>query len=302
MKPGSAAPLLAIALLACSPKRVEPDVAKVTAMSVAELQKVVARGPFPYDACQEAWFYAVVDTKKSAEQLDKLVAQDSACASAIARVRLLQLARADTLSWAAETRAPDAATRKELARFAATTKWEPGTSAVADLVNDADEGVRLEAVKAVRALRSSIAVGELEKSLASKPPRAAAERALLCTVLTEFNIDVPPSACRGLEPVPLPSLADPPGRPPPNLCRTLITNLASPDPLTQARAVLELAGPWVQQRLGCEVPSTPLLGLAQTGAPEPRAAAAMLLLWMNHPPDMRRMPGWPKSVVSPEAR
>lgn len=294
--------VLLCSLLACAPKRVEPAVVAATAMTVQELQKAVARGPFPYDACQEAWFMAVADTKKAAEQLDKLVAQDSACASATARVRLLQLARADTLSWAAETRANDAATRRELARFASTSKWEPGTSAVADLVMDPDESVRLEAVKAVRALRQSIAVGQLERSLLLKPPRNATERALLCTVLTEFNIDVPPAACRGLEPVPVPSPPDPPGKPPPNLCRTLITTLASPDPLTQARALLELAGPWVQVRDGCSVPNAPLLALVQTGAPEVRAAAAMLLLWMHHPPDMRRTPGWGKTVISPETR
>lgn len=286
--------------LACAPKNIPPPAA--TAMTVVELQQAVARGPFPYDACQEAWFYAVADTKKAAARLDTLVAQDSSCASAIAKVRLIQLARSDTLSWAAESRASDVATRLELCRFAATSKWEPGTSAVADLVLDPDEGVRIAAVKAVRALRQTIAVGPLERSLAMKPPRKDEERAQLCTTLTEFNIDVPPAACRGLEPVEPPSPPDVPGKPPPNLCRTLITSLASPDFGTQSRALLELAAPWVQFRNGCSVPNDLLLRLVQQGAPEVRATAAMLLLWMHHPPDMRRTPGWGKLVISPEAR
>jgi hypothetical protein len=288
------------ALSACVPKTVPPP--PVTAMTVVELQQVVARGPFPDDACQEAWFLAVADTKKAATRLDVLTQQDSACASSTAKVRLVQLARADTLSWAAESRAPDVATRLELARFAATSKWEPGTSAVADLVLDPDENVRVLAVTAVRALRQTIAVGPLERSLANKPPRGDEERALLCTTLHEFNIDVAPAACRGVEPVPALEPPEGPGRPPPNHCRTQVNALTSPDSLTQARALLELAAPWVKVRLGCSVPNDTLLRLVQHGAPEVRSTAAMLLLWMNHPPDMRRTPKWGATVIAPEAR
>lgn len=282
-----------------------PQPAKVvafapTAMSVADLQLAVARGPFPDDVCQAAWFYAVADTRKASEVLDVLVRQPSACAEAMARVRLVQLARADTLSWATESRAEDVATRLELARFAATSKWEPGTSAVADLVNDADAAVRQAAVTAIRALRQSIAVGQLEKSLLQKPPRAAEERAALCTALTEFNIDVPPAACRGLQPVAPFQPAEAVGKPPPNLCRTLISNLGANDPTVQRRALLELAEPWVLHRDGCSVSNAKVLSLVQRGAPEVRAAAAMLLLWSHHPADMRRVPKWVTTVIAPD--
>jgi hypothetical protein len=290
-----------LVLLTCAPKRVEP--AATSAMTVTELQQVVARGPFPDDPCQAAWFFAVAGTTKAGERLDTMMAESATCPVPMARVRLVALARADTLSWAAESRATDTATRLELAKFAATSKWEAGTSAVADLVNDPDEGVRLAAVEAVRALRQSISVGALEKSLFTKPARAPPERALLCTVLTGFNIDVPPAACRGLAPVPAPSPPESVGKPPPNLCRTLITKLASADAATQVRALLELAGPWVQHREGCAVPTEPVLRLTQTAtAPEVRAAAAMLTLWMHHPPDMRRTPKWAATIISPEAR
>ncbi|MDP1922883.1 MAG: hypothetical protein Q8L14_41955 [Myxococcales bacterium] len=290
-----------LVLLACAPKRVEP--AATSAMTVKELQQAVARGPFPDDPCQAAWFFAVAGTTKAGERLDTMMAEPSTCAVPMARVRLVALARTDTLSWGGESRATDTATRLELAKFAAISKWEAGTSAVADLVNDTDEAVRLAAVEAVRALRQSMSVGALEKSLLQKPPRAAEERALLCTVLTEFNIDVPPTACRGLAPVPAPSPKDPVGKPPPNLCRTLITKLSSADAGTQVRALLELAAPWVQHRDGCAVPNEVVLRLTQVAAaPEVRAAAAMLTLWMHHPPDMRRTPTWGATIISPEAR
>lgn len=292
---------LCLVLLACAPKRVEP--AATSAMTVKELQQAVARGPFPDDPCQAAWFFAVAGTTKAGERLDAMMAEPSTCAVSMARVRLVSLARADTLSWSAESRATDAATRLELAKFAATSKWEAGTSAVADLVNDADEAVRLAAVEAVRALRQSMSVGALEKSLLQRPPRAAGERALLCTALTEFNIDVPPASCRGLAPVPVPSSKEPVGKPPPNLCRTLITKLSDVDAGTQVRALLELAAPWVQHRDGCAVPNDVVLRLTQVAvAPEVRAAAAMLTLWMHHPPDMRRTPTWGATIISPEAR
>lgn len=291
----------ALVVAACAPKRVEPVTA--TAMTVKDLQAVVARGPFPDDPCQAAWFYAVADTAKGGERLDALVREELPCPWPMARVRLVALARADTLSWGAESRAPDATTRLELARFAANARWEAGTSAVGDLANDPNEAVRMEAVQAVRALRQSISVGQLEKSLASKPPRGPEERALLCTALTEFNIDVPPSACRGLSPVPLPQPPEPVGRPPPNLCRTHLTALGAADAATQVRALLELAGPWVQHREGCEVPTALLLQLVQHApAQDVRAAAAMLTLWMHHPADMRRTPTFRAKVIAPDAR
>lgn len=290
-----------LVLLTCAPKRVEQ--AATSAMTVKELQQVVARGPFPDDACQAVWFYAVAGTTKSGERLDTMMAENTACPVPMARVRLVALARTDALSWAAESRATDHATRLELAKFAATSKWEAGTSAVADLVNDADETVRIAAVEAVRALRQSISVGALEKSLLARPPRATDERALLCTVLTEFNIDVPPAACRGLAPAPVPAPKENVGKPPPNLCRTLITRLSSTDAGTQVRALLELTSPWVQHREGCSVPNELVLRLTQQAvAPEVRAAAATLTLWMHHPPDMRRTPTWGATIISPEAR
>lgn len=290
-----------LVLLACAPKRVEP--AATSAMTVKELQQAVARGPFPDDPCQAAWFFAVAGTTKAGERLDTMMSEPSTCAVPMARVRLIALARTDTLSWGAESRATDTATRLELARFAATSKWEAGTSAMADLVNDLDEDVRVAAVDAVRALRQSISVGALEKSLIAKPQRSAAERALLCTVLTEFNIDVPPTSCRGLAPVPAPSPRESVGKPPPNLCRTLLTKLSADDAGTQLRALLELASPWVQNREGCSVPNEVVLRLTQQAvAPEVRAAAAMLTLWMHHPPDMRRTPTWGATIISPEAR
>lgn len=300
-------PLSAVLALGCAApaKVVTPVVAETSAspMTVAELQKVVARGPFPDDPCQAGWFYAVADTRKAAERLDALVAEPRPCPFPLAKVRLVQLARTDQLSWAAESRAEDTETRLELARFAATSKWEPGTSAVADLVNDADPSVRQAAISAVRALRQSIAVGQLEKSLSLKPARSAEERALLCTALTEFNIDVPPAACRGLQPVPPPTPPEAPGRPAPNLCRTLVTSLASADATVVVRALLELAAPWVQLRLGCDVPNEQLLRLVQFSAsPEVRAAAALLALWKHHPADMRRTPAWTTTLVEPEAR
>ena len=271
-------------------------------MTVKELQQAVARGPFPDDPCQASWFYAVAGTTKAGERLDAMMVQDAQCPVPMARVRLVALARADALSWAAESRATDTATRLELAKFAATSKWEPGTSAVADLVNDTDEAVRLAAVAAMRALRQSISVGALEKSLLTRPPRGNDERALLCTVLTDFNIDVPPAACRGLAPVPAPAERALVGKPPPNLCRTLITKLSSTDSGTQVRALLELTSPWVQHREGCTVPKELALRLTQQAvAPEVRAAAAMLTLWMHHPPDMRRTPMWGATIISPEA-
>lgn len=296
-------PLLCAALLplACAPKRVEP--AATAAMTVKELQLAVARGPFPDDGCVAAWFFAVADTRKAGEQLDAMVAAQPSCPRSMARVRLVSLARTDALAWGAESRAPDTATRLELARFAAMAKWQPGTSAVADLVNDADPAVRMAAVEAVRALRQSMSVGALERSLSATPQRPADERALLCTTLTGFNIDVPPAACRGLSRVPLPEPTAPVGKPPPNLCRTHVTNLASTDAGTQVRALIELAGPWVEHREGCEVPNELLLRLTQTAlAPEVRSAAAMLTLWMHHPPDMRAAPGWATTIISPEAR
>lgn len=280
----------------------QPAALKATAMSVGTLQLVVARGPFPTDPCQAGWFHAVVDSPDSAAKLDELVAKELPCAVPIARLRLTQLARTDALSWGAETRAADVTTRRELAHFAASAKWDPGTSGVADLVLDADESVRVEALKAVRALRLSIAVGQLEKSLSLKPARRDVERALLCTILSEFNIDVPPAACRGLGRVELPEPVEPAGKPQPNLCRTVVTNLSAVDPATQIRALLELAQPWVTVHEGCSVPNVQLLHLVQNGAADVRAVAAMVLLWSHHPPELRRTPAWPKTVLEPEAR
>ncbi len=290
--------LLGLALsTACAPKQVR--VAAVTAMSVADLQQVVARGPFSDDPCQAAWFYAVADTRKAGERLDALVAQAPTCPLPIARVRLVQLARTELLSWGAEARASDPATRLELARFAATTRWEPGTSAVADLVADEHPEVRLAAIAAVRALRLSIAAGQLEKSLSAKVPRPVDERALLCTTLTEFNIDAPLAPCRGLNPVEVPTPVVEP-RPAPNLCRGLINALVSPNPAATRRALLELARPFVELREGCAVPNELVLRLVQTPpAPEVGSAAAMLLLWVNHPPAMRRAGKWSTQVVAP---
>jgi hypothetical protein len=269
-------------------------------MTVLELQQVVARGPFPDDPCQAIWFYAVAGTKKAADVMDAAMTRPSTCAAELARVRLVSLARSNQLSWAAESRAEDAATRLELARFAAMARWEPGTSAVADLVLDSDESVRVAAINAVRSLRASISVGQLERSLAIKPPRWPEERALLCTALTEFGVDAPAASCRGLSLVPLSAKDEPPGRPNPNLCRTLLTKAESTEPGAQLRAILELAAPWVRHREGCVVPSELALRLVQF-APEPnRAAAAMLTLWLNHPPDMRRAPSWPTTNITPD--
>lgn len=290
--------LCLLLVLACAPKRVEAP-PSATAMTIAQLQHVVARGPFPDDPCQAMWFYAVADTKKAGEVMDTLVEKASPCSAELARLRLLSLARTNVLSWGVESQAKSVATRLELARLAAIAKWDPGTSAVGDLVLDPDEQVRLAAIVAVRVLRASIVVGQLERSLAVKPPRWPEERAALCTALTEFGADAPASACRALSPVPLPAPPEPVGRPPPNLCRTLITNLESPNVGTQLRALLELAGPWVRVRRGCAVPNELVLRLVQFAPEENRAAAAMLTLWMNHPPDLRRTPTWPAIVVTP---
>lgn len=78
-----------------------------------------------------------------------------------------------------------------------------------------------------------------------------------------------------------------------------MTNLESPNHGTQLRAILELAGPWVRQHLGCAVPNELVLRLVQTAPEENRAAAAMLTLWMNHPPELRRTPSWPATIVTP---
>jgi hypothetical protein len=291
--------LVLVLLAACAPRRVAPAV--VNGQTIAELQQVVARGPFPDDPCQAAWFYAVADTRKGAEALDAVVAAAPECPVPVAQVRLIAMARADTLSWAAESRAPDAATRFHLARFAATARWEPGTSAVADLVLDPDPGVRLAAVAAVKALRLAIAVGALERSLTATPPRSADEKALLCTTIAELGVDAP-RACGGLRPV---EVASPQAleRPAPNRCRALIGSLAATDPTVQRRALVELIRPWVETRLGCEVPNEPLLRLVQQSQDASvRAAAATLTVWKLHPPDMRRTPNWSGTLVEPEAR
>ncbi|MCA2978496.1 MAG: hypothetical protein INH41_17325 [Myxococcaceae bacterium] len=292
------APPLLLAWSACAPRRVAPPV--VTGLTIAELQQVVAKGPLPDDPCQTAWFSAVADTRAAAEALDALVAAAPDCPVPVARVRLASLARADTLSWGAESRAPDAATRLHLARFAAQSRWEPGTSAVADLVLDPDPQVRLSAVAAVRALRLVIAAGALERSLATTPARPPDEKALLCTALAELGVD-PPRACGGLKPVAVVPV-EPPDRPAPNRCRALVTSLASPDATVQRRALLELTRPWVDVRLGCAVANEPLLRLVQQSPDAAvRAAAATLLAWKLHPPDMRRAPSWPSTLVEPEA-
>jgi hypothetical protein len=291
--------LVTLASLSCAPKRVAPVV--VTGQTIAELQQVAAKGPLPDDPCQAAWFSAVAETRRAAEALDAIVAAAPECPVSVARVRLVALARTDALSWAAESRAPDAATRFELARFAATARWEPGTSAVADLVLDADAGVRLAAIAAVKALRLIIAAGALERSLTATPPRSADEKALLCTTLAELGVD-PPRACGGLKPVEV-AAPEAPSRPEPNRCRALLTSMTNADPSVQRRALLELTRPWVDLRLGCEVGNEPLLRLVQQ-APDAsvRAAAATLLLWKLHPPDMRRTPAWSRTLVEPEAR
>ena len=287
------------ATLACTPKRVAPVV--VTGQTIAELQQVAARGPLPDDSCQAAWFSAVADTRKAAETLDAIVANAPECPVPVAQVRLVALARTDALSWGTESRAADAATRFHLARFAATARWEPGTSAVADLVLDADAGVRLAAVAAVKALRLIIAAGALEKSLAASPPRSPDEKALLCTTLAELGVD-PPRACGGLKPVEV-APPEPPVRPAPNRCRALVASLSGADGTVVRRALLELTRPWVEFRLGCDVENQPLLRLVQQSPDASvRAAAATLLLWKLHPPDMRRTPGWPRTFVEPEAR
>lgn len=299
--PARRSSLLVLALvMACTPKRVEQAAPSATAMTVAQLQQAVARGPFPDDPCQAIWFYAVAGTNKAGEVMDAMMTRPSSCASELARVRLVSLARSNQLSWAVESRAEDLATRLELARFAALAKWDPGTSAVSDLVLDADESVRVAAIIAVRSLRASIATGQLERSLASKPQRWPDERSQLCTALTEFGADAPAAQCRGLSLVPLPPKPEPPGRPPPNLCRSLITNAQSPEPGTQLRAILELASPWVRHREGCVVPPELALRLVQFAPEANRAAAAMLTLWMNHPPDMRRAPTWPTTNITPD--
>lgn len=291
--------LVLLFVVACAPKRPDPAATSATAMTIAQLQQVVARGPFPDDPCQAMWFYAVADTRKAAEVMDAVVQKPSPCADVLARLRLISLARTNQLSWGVEAQAADVATRLEVARLAPHAKWDPGTSAVGDLVLDVDEGVRLAAITAVRTLRASITLGQLERSLATTPPRWPEERAALCTAVTEFGADAPAAACRALSPVPLPGPPEPPTRPPPNLCRTHLTNLDSPNAGTQQRALLELAGPWVRDQLGCDVPNELLLSLVQFAPDENRATAAMLALWVHHPPALRRTPGWPTTIVTP---